>query len=304
MEHAASEAIFGSSSRRDGDELSDRDILIVDSDTRVLSRRQKVLEEDGWSVASYTFNKLRALSERGALFVQHLKTEGEVTWDADGRLLSILQGFRPKTSYVCEIAENARLAELMARWPASARGALWAADVLYVTTRNFGILFLAQRGNYVFSYSKLLHELSHVGAIRDDGVGDLLELRRAKALYRAGQQVEQEWVATRIVRALAALPSSQFPRATEGICPKLLLSQTAKLSSDAPSYHCLRNLERSYLALLEVPEHHNIARDFSVLARWIEDPRAYAGYARSVEAEIIEQMQRIGRRVAQLTHAA
>ena len=65
---AKAEAVFGSASRGDNDALSDRDILIVDTDIHLLNRRQAALEASGWSVASYTFAKLNALVRKGALF--------------------------------------------------------------------------------------------------------------------------------------------------------------------------------------------------------------------------------------------
>lgn len=53
-DRADAEAIYGSSSRGDSDALSDRDILVVDSDINVLRRRRQLLEQGGWSVATYT----------------------------------------------------------------------------------------------------------------------------------------------------------------------------------------------------------------------------------------------------------
>jgi predicted nucleotidyltransferase len=65
---AEAEVLFGSASRGDSDDLSDRDILIVDSDIELLRSRRHRLAMQGFSVASYTWRKLIHLSERGALF--------------------------------------------------------------------------------------------------------------------------------------------------------------------------------------------------------------------------------------------
>lgn len=81
---AEAEAIFGSAARGDADAISDRDILIVDDDCDVLRKRSVILKNDGFSVASYTFRKLQALAQHGALFLQHLKLEAVIISDRRG----------------------------------------------------------------------------------------------------------------------------------------------------------------------------------------------------------------------------
>ncbi len=107
---ASSEAIFGSIVRGDNDSLSDKDILIVDDCISILSARKEVLESEGWSVASYTFKKLKALSDNGALFIQHLKQESSITHDKDNKLSDALRAFKPKHSYHVDLRANLQLA--------------------------------------------------------------------------------------------------------------------------------------------------------------------------------------------------
>ena|ERR1700730_10972121 len=173
---AAAEAVFGSISRGDNDTLSDRDVLLVDDDTQLLKQRKAVLEEEGWSVASYTFAKLNSLVSKGALFVKHLQDEANILRDVDGRLRLTLDSFRPNTSYYDDLVENSQLANLAEIRPDTPEGSLWAADILYVATRNFGVLYLAQKGIYLFSYSRLLDALVENTVITRGDVCHLLKL--------------------------------------------------------------------------------------------------------------------------------
>ena len=286
-EFAAAEAIFGSASRGDSDALSDRDILIVDNDVYTLNQRQEALEASGWSVASYTFSKLDVLVKKGSLFIQHLKDEAKILRDVDGRLCSTLKAFQAKTSYRSEIEENARLAYLTAVWPNSRAGALWAADVLYVTTRNFGILQLAERGRYVFSYSEVLEALVKYGVIDEYALPDLLKLRLAKSFYRSRQHMSVGAATTIVKRAVEILPAQSFPTQAVAVTPNEILSGSHALPRKSPAYHRLRNLERTYLALLALYPARTTHKALATLAGWIENPRAYASFAAKLEGDLL-----------------
>ena len=285
------EAVFGSASRGDSDTLSDRDILIVDSDTVLLNRRQAELEASGWSVASYTFAKLDALIVKGSLFVQHLKDEATIRRDQDGGLRARLEAFRPQVSYAAELRENAQLANLAALWPGSRAGALWAADVLYVTVRNFGILHLAQKGKFVFSYSAVLEALLEDGSIVETAVSKLLKLRLAKSLYRSGERLSLSLTAEVLDEALASLPFGEFPARSFAIDPALIVETGQALPVGAPAYHRLRNLERLYISMQALNPTASTMNNLTLLARWISNPRAYASYAASIEPKLVEQMK-------------
>lgn len=293
-EFAAAEAVFGSASRGDSDALSDRDILIVDTDTHLLIRRQAALEASGWSVASYTFTKLSALARKGALFLQHLKDESIILRDVDGRLRSTLAAFQPKVSYHDDLVENARLADLIAIWPNSRAGALWAADVLYVATRNFGILHLAQKGRYLFSYSQVLEALVEDGTISANALPDLMKLRLAKSFYRSGERIAVRTAVSMVQRAIEALPKQSFPDQSVAVSPHDILSRAIALSQRCPAYRRLRNLERTYLSLLAIHPTRVAPKELAALVGWIENPRAYASIAAMLERDLIAQMQCIG----------
>lgn len=50
---------------------------------------------------------------------------------------------------------------------------MWAADVLYVTVRDFGVLSLAERGPYVFAYDAILDALREEGFLDWGAVANL-----------------------------------------------------------------------------------------------------------------------------------
>ena len=86
-----------------------------------------------------------------------------------------------------DLDENARLASLISAVPAISPLELWAADVLYVALRNFGILWLAGRKRYVFGYDLILEALSEEGVFDGRCVPYLRQLRFLKALYRSNE---------------------------------------------------------------------------------------------------------------------
>jgi predicted nucleotidyltransferase len=272
---AASEAAFGSSARGEADRLSDRDFLIVDDDVRVLRARTVTLKAQGFSVASYTFRKLDWLASRGALFIQHLRLEAAITIDRGDRLARLLASFRPKEVYDEELKANARLASLVDTVPVGAVSELWAADVLYVTVRNFGVLWLASRGKYVFAYDRILESLQSAGVLRPDSVLHLRQLRFLKSLYRGDHAASGGVVLAKILGAHAGLPPEYFPAALR-IVPvnEVLLAPPPEAGSAA--YLVLRDLEKRMLAARSISGERLGDAALDALAGWIRDPRVYA----------------------------
>lgn len=281
---AASEAEFGSSARGDADALSDRDFLIVDDDIRVLRERSAALRAEGFSVASYTFCKLEHLSRVGALFVQHLRLEAKVSVDRDGRLTRLLASFRPKSSYSAEIAENGALARLIDRIPPGPVAEMWAADVLYVTMRNFGVLSLAERGRYVFAYDAILDALREEGVLDREAVANLRQLRFMKSLYRGDATGSHGVVGLKVRSALAGLPRDHFPQAISIVPAASVLSAQAPAVSSSP-YLLLRDLEKRLIAARLVGWAPDLDDEFVELGRWIRNPRAYANLAAGLASE-------------------
>ncbi len=272
---ASAEAVFGSASRGDVDAMSDRDILIVDDDVAILRERSRVLTKAGWSVASYTFAKLDALSQRGALFIQHIKLESTVLVDQDGRLAAKLAAFTPRLSYADEIRENSALAGLAGCTPIGSRGTLLAADILYVTIRNFGVLSLAEHGIHLFAYNAVIEALESNGFIAPGGARALAALRFLKCLYRAGESSKGHNAFHAVQQALAVLPNDHFPSKLCVVSADKILMSSAPPRT-APAYFQLRDLERRFVALQGVKLDDELDEKLRILSRWIENPRAYA----------------------------
>jgi hypothetical protein len=281
---AASEAAFGSSARGDADALSDRDFLIVDDDVRVLRERSAVLRAEGISVASYTFRKLEHLSRVGALFVQHLRLEADISLDRDGRLGRLLMSFRPKSSYSAEIADNGALAGLIAQVPPGPLAEAWAADVLYVTVRNFGVLSLAERGRYVFAYGAILDALRDEGFLDGEAVGNLRQLRFIKSLYRSDATGGGGVVGQKVRTALAGLPHHQFPRVSSVVPSASVLSAPGPAEGGS-AYLLLRDLEKRLIAARLLDGNQNLDDGLVELVKWIRNPRAYAHLAPGLAPE-------------------
>lgn len=273
---ARSEAVFGSHARGDADRLSDRDVLIVDEDADILRARGMELAAAGWSVASYTFRKLEAIASKGALFVQHLALEAEIRRDEGGRLGDVLARFRPKKSYKQELLLNGRLAHLVAHFPDCARGELWAADVLYVALRNFGILWLADRGVYRFAYEDVLDALAERRALDRAALPDLVRLRFAKCLHRGRERLAPERASGIVQRALEALPRGHFPDRTVALAPHRLLAIPAPVAEGA-DYLVLRDLERRLIATTRGS--NGVVRNERLVAlrRWVLGPASLRG---------------------------
>lgn len=280
------EATFGSANRGDADSLSDRDILIVSDDIEVLTLRSNTLQAEGWSVATYTWRKLEAICLEGALFVQHLKLESTIHRDDDGRLAGILASFRPKLDYSAEIAMNNQLLRLAQTYPAGSSGALWAADILYVGLRNFGVLKLAELEKYVFSYYAILDELASANVIDGEAIGDLRALRWAKTLYRKGNALPLTRAESLLANIVSALPDQLIAKTT-AVSPLSILEHAAPLDKNRPAYHRLRHLEKIYLSIEATYPSACTNDDFKRLKRWIEDPRSYASFAQLNEKSLI-----------------
>lgn len=282
---AMSEAVFGSAARGDSDSLSDRDYLIVDNDLEVLNRRGRELRSKGWSVASYTFAKLNHLAANGVLFIQHIKGESVILSDKDGQLEALLKGFCARSDYSDELDANARLAAIVSERPGTPEGALWAADVLYVTFRNFGVLTAAQTGNYVFAYSAVVEALIGTGVLNEQARSPLLKLRFLKSLYRSGEKFSSRQVEEALQSAIGHLPKPWFPAQSIPIEPREVLLSARRASQGASAYERLRGLEKCFIAADSVFPAFKASKEALRLRSWIENPRAYASLASSMERE-------------------
>lgn len=289
--HAASEALFGSLSRGDADAMSDRDVLIVDDDIDVLRSRGAQLTRQGASVASYTFSKLEALAAQGALFLQHLKLEARIDKDRGSRLSNLLHEFRPKNDYSREINDNAGLAALAGVVPYGPRGLLFAADVLYVSARNYGVLALAQGGIHVYSFNEVVAELENQGLIIRGGASALSSLRSLKCLYRSRKKPRGEKIEEVIRKSLEVLPQAYFPSKLLIEDPRSIVLMSRPLQKSA--YVELRDLERRWLGLLELDPNLLLRGRLLKLQSWIENPRAYTSVSARLSPVIRRDMKRL-----------
>jgi len=299
--HSA-EAVFGSFTRGDSDEFSDRDILIVSDDLLHLKDRRIQLEAVGWSVASYTWSKLEALSRARALFIQHLKLESSVLRDDNGRLTDILSRFEPKHSYSLEIEKNLDLIGLVRRYPDGSRGSQWGADVIYVCLRNYGVLKLAELGKYVFSFHAILDELSNASIIDSRSADKLRRLRWMKSLYRNGETLPAITAQKVLKSVLDALPGDLQIDAAP-CSPWSIIESAQPMDSNAPAYQRLRNLEKIYISFSEVSGSVCLLPEFIKLKSWIEDPRSYACFAKANECDLLVQAKIAARELGRLCRA-
>lgn len=286
--YAQTEVLFGSAGRGDSDALSDRDILIIDRDIEVLNRRRLILESIGYSVATYTWKKIQRLSDQGALFIQHLKLESVVLRDEGRCFKNLMTEFSPRQSYREDILNNFNMASVVATYPATKKGALWTADVLYVCLRNFGVLKLAERKKFVFSYNAILECLVNDSVLNAASVKSLAYLRVLKNSYRSGVDVDYNHIHETLSAALEFIPTEVLSSSSLPLPPAHIVLAAETLPPHVSSYHRLRNLEKIYICLSALDGSIRSNENFERLRRWIEDPRSYAGFAASNESELIE----------------
>ena len=178
-------ALYGSQVRGDADAISDRDILLVSSSARSLSGETAALELRGYSSAAYTWNRLRRMVHSGSLFLQHLKNESVIVKDEECKLETLLNEYSPRVDYSRDIEATKRIIGTLDTVSETKESLGWAYDVLAVSVRNLGILELANRGIYTFSYGSVLSGLAKLGMLSASEVETLRALRHFKSLYRS-----------------------------------------------------------------------------------------------------------------------
>jgi hypothetical protein len=213
------------------------------------------------------------------LFVQHLKLEARIVVDQGERLGALLRSFKPKGNYDLELQDNSRFAALAGAVPPGPRGALLAADILYVAVRNHGVLLLAERGIHLYAFTQIIAALRDEGLIPASAPASLARLRFLKCLYRAGESTGSGLVLASANQSLEAFKTYGFPASVRQVSAEAILSSAGPSESASPYLH-LRDLERRLLALNSVAPSQTMDRHLLDLRRWITDPRAYAGLSR------------------------
>lgn len=177
-------AIFGSSLRPNFDKYSDKDLLIVSNSYTKLNELKNIYEQDGYSISTYTYKKLKYLSEKGSLFVQHLKTESKILTDYKGLLTDILENHKELQPSSEQIKESIDFFNFLENIPDSKIGYAWFCDCYYVGIRNYLILKSAESKNYGFSFLNLLSDLLKSKSINNEDFEILRQLRVLKKNYR------------------------------------------------------------------------------------------------------------------------
>ena len=178
--------IFGSSTRKDFDKYSDKDLLIVADDISHLEKLKKEYQKEGWSVSSYTYSKLSYISKIGGLFIEHLKNEGEIIRDDNNKLETILNSHISKNNYDIELKETKEFFNILTKIPKRTISYAWFCDTFFVGLRNYLIYENANNRMYEFSYIGLLNNLYNKKRISKLDFNLLKELRVIKRNYREG----------------------------------------------------------------------------------------------------------------------
>lgn len=177
-------AIFGSSLRPNYDKYSDKDLLIVSNSYSTLNELKNTYEQDGFSISTYTYKKLKYLSDKGSLFVQHLKSESNILTDYKGLLTNILESHKEHQPSSEQIKESIDFFDFLKNIPDSKIGYAWFCDCFYVGIRNYLILKSAESKNYRFSFLNLLSDLLKSETINNEDFEILRQLRVLKKNYR------------------------------------------------------------------------------------------------------------------------
>src|SRR5438552_1971289 len=88
--------LFGSHARAEADAFSDKDLCVLVEDVRfqrLLALRPELalaLDVPAESLAIYTSTIARQMSDRGSLFLWHLRLEGKIVWDTRNFASSVL----------------------------------------------------------------------------------------------------------------------------------------------------------------------------------------------------------------------
>ena len=178
-------ALFGSAVRSDFDEYSDKDLLLVAQEYNQLQSLKQTYEKKGFSVSAYTFKRLQSISQRGSLFILHIKQEAEIIQDENGFLRKILEEHSSCIPTTDRIIEAKSYFDYLKVIPLTTNGFSWFCDCFYVGFRNYLILLSALHNKYTFSYLQLLSQFEAEGLLTKEDYAVLRELRIIKRNYRA-----------------------------------------------------------------------------------------------------------------------
>lgn len=183
-------ALFGSLLRKDFDNYSDKDLLIVSDSYETIEDLKQKYESKGVTVTFYTYAKLKFLSSKESLFIEHLKREAQLLFDDGSKLENLLINTPTITSSQSRLAEAKEYFKPFDFIPSSPLGYGWYCDAFYVGFRNYLINLSALKKSYKFSFMDLLLEAYEDKQIDKNEFEMLRQLRVIKRNYRTKQHDE------------------------------------------------------------------------------------------------------------------
>lgn len=196
-------AIFGSSLRTNFDKYSDKDLLIVGESYSKINELKQEYEIQNYSVSTYTYKKLKFLSDYGSLFIQHLKKESTILIDDNDKLKSILDNHKESIPTEKQLTESIDYFNFLKNIPNSKWGYAWYCDCFYVGLRNHLILRSAIKGDYNFSFMNLIDDLLQSKEIDLNDFEILRQVRVVKKAYR--ERIDEIFPSREFIRYLVAI---------------------------------------------------------------------------------------------------
>lgn len=196
-------AIFGSSQRTNFDKYSDKDLLIVGESYSKINELRQEYESKNYSVSTYTYKKLQFLSDRGSLFIQHLKKESKILFDDNEKLKSILDNHKESIPTKKQLIESIDYFNFLKSIPNSNWGYAWYCDCFYVGLRNHLILTSAIKGDYNFSFLNLIDDLLQSKQIDLNDYEILKQVRVLKKAYR--ERIDEILPSQDFIKSLVAV---------------------------------------------------------------------------------------------------
>lgn len=273
--------IFGSVARASTDSLSDRDVLVICDDSQRTAQLAAEWREMHWSVSAYTSSRFLRMVDAGSLFVQHLKHEGIILADENGWLSGCLQRAKPKSSYLDDAISSVFLARPIERFEADAQleNNLIAADLGYVSIRNFGICYLADKGRLTFDYSKIISNISKDFNLDGKETRLLESLRLGKVAYR------KRFDGFRLKGSIGQLRSVLSKYFVSTPLGQIELNQPTRFLGGG--YTMLRDFEASIVSQLgRCPSKSELeVQGLSEVWRWVRNPRSYSWSIRNASRD-------------------
>ncbi|MDE0532512.1 MAG: hypothetical protein OXI01_13845 [Albidovulum sp.] len=213
-----------------------------------------------------------------SLFIQHLKLEGKILNDRDRWLERVLQCAEKKRCYKADARESVTLAAPIERFASEVlvKQKLIVADLAYVALRNFGICYLANKGQMIFDYHKVVDGIGGDFCLSKRELKLAHSLRAGKSAYRGlghGDGVSGT------VGELRSVLSKFFVQR-----PLTEIQYGTPVRDLGSGYAVLRDFE----AVIETKiRKEDVARYMALMEwqrvnNWIRDPRSYAWEVRNL----------------------